>query len=192
MKQLMLALLNYESARKELPAHAIYSDDGKPLLSWRVAILPYIEEQDLYNQFHLDEPWDSEHNKQLIAKMPQVFFCPSSHLNPAEGKTTYVAPVGEDLLFDGTNTGARLRNITDGTSNTLALVEVGDAAAVIWTKPDDLKYDPENPLAGLAGHHPGIFNAARADGSVHAVSLNIDPDMLRALFTKSGGEVINE
>ena len=192
LKQLMLAMFNYHDARKAFPAQAIYSDEGKPLLSWRVAILPYIEEQALYDQFHLDEPWDSEHNKQLIAKMPQVYLCPSSHLNQADGKTTYVAPVGEELIFDGTKDGARLQRITDGTSKTIMLVDASDDAAVVWTKPDDLEYDAENPLKGLTGHHPGIFNAGIADGSVRAISLDIDLDTLRALFTKAGGEVIND
>ena len=194
LKQLMLGLLNYESTHKELPAHAIYSEDGKPLLSWRVQILPYLEQQALYEQFNLDEPWDSEHNKKLIAKMPPTLLCPSSHLDPTEGKTTYVAPVGEGLIFDGTKEGTGFRHINDGTSKTLALVEVADDSAVIWTKPDDLKYDPENPLAGLAGgHHAGgIFQAAFADGSVQLISLDIDLDTLRALFTKDGGEVIND
>lgn len=192
LKQLMLAMHNYHDTRKAFPAHANYSDDDKPLLSWRVHILPYIEEQALYNEFHLDEPWDSEHNKSLIAKMPQVYLCPSSHLTPAEGKTTYLAPVGDELIFDGTKEGAGLRNITDGTANTIMLVDAGDDAAVVWTKPDDLKYDAENPLKGLTGHHPGIFNAGFADGSVRAISLNIDADTLRALFTKGGGEVIND
>src|SRR5690606_35040423 len=136
LKQLMLALLNYESVYNQLPAHAIYSEDGKPLLSWRVAILPYIEEQALYEQFHLDEPWDSEHNKQLISQMPQFYLCPSVPLDPKEGKTTYLAPVGKDLYFDGTKDGMQLRKITDGTSNTIAIVDADDDAAVIWTKPD--------------------------------------------------------
>ncbi|MEX2170959.1 MAG: DUF1559 domain-containing protein [Pirellulales bacterium] len=194
LKQLMLAMHNYHATQNEFPAHANYSDDDKPLLSWRVHILPYLEQQGqgLYEQFHLDEPWDSEHNKQLIAKMPQVYLCPSSHLNQADGKTTYVAPVGDELIFDGTKDGARLQRITDGTSKTIMLVDASDDAAVVWTKPDDLEYDAENPLKGLTGHHPGIFNAGYADGSVRAISLDIDLDMLRALFTKDGGEVIND
>lgn len=192
LKQLMLALLNYESAMGHMPPHAIYSEDGKPLLSWRVAILPYVEEGDLYNEFHLDEPWDSEHNKQLIAKMPEFLLCPSSHLDPTDGKTTYLAPVGEDLYFDGTKEGMQLRKITDGTSNTIALVDANDDTAVIWTKPDDLDFDAENPLKGLApGHHPAIFNAAFADGSVQAISFDIDLEVLKALFTRAGGEVVD-
>jgi hypothetical protein len=191
LKQLMLALHNYHDTKGAFPAHANYSDDGKPLLSWRVHILPFIEEQALYEQFHLDEPWDSEHNKQLIAQMPEVYLCPSSRLRREEGKTTFLAPVGENLIFDGTKEGARIKTILDGTSKTIALVDAADDRAVIWTKPDDLAYNPEEPLAGLAGgHHAAIFNAAWADGSVRAVSLDIDLDTLRALFTKDGGEVI--
>src|SRR5690606_26181785 len=132
------------------------SNDGKPLLSWRVHLLPFLEEQELYEQFHLDEPWDSTHNKQLISKMPSVFLCPSSGLKPQNGKTTYLAPVGEGLLFDGTDEGTRFRTITDGTSNTVAILDMGDDRAVVWTQPADWEYD-QDPLAGIGGHHAGIF-----------------------------------
>ena len=97
--QIMLGLLNFESARGAMPAHAVYSDDGKPLLSWRVQILPYLEHQDLYNQFHLDEPWDSEHNKQLVEQMPEVFRDPASKLTTADGKSNYLGVTGESAVY---------------------------------------------------------------------------------------------
>ena len=95
MKNIMLALLNYESARKAFPAHANYSADGKPFLSWRVHVLPFnLEQQALYDQFHLDEPWDSEHNKTLIARMPEFYLDPSSGRLPAEGRTALLGREG--------------------------------------------------------------------------------------------------
>ncbi|MEX2170958.1 MAG: DUF1559 domain-containing protein [Pirellulales bacterium] len=191
LRNIMLAMHNYHDTKGQLPAHASYSDDGKPLLSWRVHVLPYLEQQELYNQFHLDEPWDSEHNKQLIAKMPDFYLCPSSRHDVQEGKTTFLAPIGDGLIFDGTKDGARFKTVTDGLSKTIMLVDASDDRAVIWTKPDDLAYDPQDPIAGLAGHHAGIFNAAFADGSVQAISLDIDLDDLRALLTKSGDEVVD-
>ena len=88
MKQILLGLLMHENEKKSFPAHAIYSDDGRPLLSWRVQILPYLGEQALYDKFHLDEPWDSEHNTTLIPLMPQVYLDPSSPLGTMQGART--------------------------------------------------------------------------------------------------------
>ena len=93
LKQQVLAMHNYHDAKKSFPAHAICDANGKPLLSWRVQILPYLEQQALYNEFHLDEPWDSDHNKPLIARMPVVYDDPSYNIAP--GKTAYLAVVGE-------------------------------------------------------------------------------------------------
>ncbi len=97
LKQIGLALHNYHSATNGFPAAAITSKDGKPLLSWRVAILPFIEQQNLYNEFHLDEAWDSPHNKALIARMPKTYLCPTAPVRQ-EGTTTYKAFVGGGAL----------------------------------------------------------------------------------------------
>jgi hypothetical protein len=188
LKQLMLALLNYESVHGQFPAQANYDKEGKPLLSWRVHILPMLEEQSLYDQFHLDEPWDSPHNKQLIDKMPEVYRCPSS---PLEGpRTTYLMPHGKGLVLEGKE-GIPFGRITDGTSKTIALVEVKDADAVVWTKPEDLEWDPKNPIALLGSYHPGSFHVAFVDGSIHLISKDIGLDVLKSLFTRNGGEIVD-
>ena len=192
VKQLLLAMLIYESEKKSLPAHAIYSEEGKPLLSWRVAMLPYLEEQALYEQFHLDEPWDSPHNKQLIPLMPAVFSCPSSMLDPTEGKTNYVVPIGEGFVYDGTSKGSTLSKITDGIANTIMLLEASDEAAVTWTKPDDWKYDDQQPLKGLLGLRPGIFLAGFGDGRAITISESIDESVFEAMLTQAGGENLNQ
>jgi type II secretory pathway pseudopilin PulG len=189
MKQLMLSLLNYHDAKKMLPANAIYSADGKPLLSWRVAILPYLDQEALYKEFHLDEPWDSPNNKPLIAKIPAVFVEPS--YNVAPGKTPYLAIVGEQCGFDGTDKGLKLQQFTDGTSKTVMLVTANPDRAIEWTKPDDLPFDAKNPMAGLAaGPHPGIWLAAFADGSIHVVNNDTDPQTVKAMFTRNGQEQV--
>jgi hypothetical protein len=190
VKQLLLGLLNYESAKQHFPAHAIYSADGKPLLSWRVAILPYIEQQALYNQFHLDEPWDSEHNKTLIAQMPELFLDPSSGLLPIDGKTHYLGVAGEHMLFDGTAEGRSIRTVVDGTSNSIAIVQVNDANAVTWTQPEDLRLDPQNPLANIGLLHSGIFLAGFCDGHVQSISQSIDWATFQALLTVDGEEIV--
>lgn len=187
LKQLSLGLLNYESAKKVVPSQ-IYAKDGKPLLSWRVQILPYIEEMDLYNQFHLDEPWDSDHNKALIPRMPKVYVSPNA--NAAGSKTSYLAVVGKECLFDGTDKAVGLRNVTDGTSKTIAIVEADADKAVEWTKPDDLHFDANNPTAGLGHFRPGGWLAAFLDGHIEFISNTIDPSLVKAMMTKAGGERI--
>ena len=188
VRQFLIAMLTYEAANNRLPARAKFSKDGKSLLSWRVLILPYIEEQVLYEQFHLDEPWDSEHNKPLIAKMPQIFASPDQ---PAgEGRTRYVVPVGKGTMFEGTE-GLKMSQITDGTSNTVCLVEVAPDKAVIWTKPDDMDYNPEKPLAGFGAAPQRGFIVGFADAHVQTLRPSVDLDTLRAIFTASGGEPVD-
>jgi len=187
-----LAIATHRSADEHkglMPAVASFDQAGQPLLSWRVHLLPLLGEKKLYDEFHLDEPWDSEHNKSLIAKMPAVFQGMSPKLN-AQGKTIYLAPVGKDLAFTGGPVGRRMpAEFTDGTSNTILLVEADDAHAVEWTKPEDLKIDPQNPSTGL-GRQSGEFVFALADGSVHFVKPTISKTTLWAAFTANGGEVL--
>lgn len=188
LKQMALAMHNFASATDHFPPQAIRSRDGKPLLSWRVAILPYLEQNALYNEFHLDEPWDSPHNRALAERMPNLYACPSKLLPP--GMTCYQVPFGPGTIF-GEEKGCRLAQITDGTSNTILIVEVQEP--VLWTKPDDLTYDPKAvdvaPAVGSA--HPGGWNAAFADGSVRFIKNTIELNVLRAVLTRDGGEIVN-
>lgn len=188
LKQIGLAFHNYHDVYTHFPARASIDENGKPLLSWRVHILPFIEQNALYQKFKLDEPWDSEHNKQLISEMPQFYMNPSLNLEP--GKTTYLVPVGQGTVFEA-NEGLKIRELTDGTSNTIMAVEADADQAVIWTKPDDLKYDPSKPLNGLGNIRPGGFNVLFCDGSVRLISPAVSEEILKALFTYSGGEPVN-
>jgi hypothetical protein len=189
LKQFALAMHNFHSAYRTFPAAYSTSKDGKPLLSWRVQILPYIEESRLYEEFHLDEPWDSEHNKQLIPRMPKIYAAPGSKA-AREFKTNYLVPRGDETIF---NKGKkpRIQDITDGTSNTIMIVEASDERAVTWTKPDDYEFDGKQPMAGLVGLRRGGFLAAFADGSVRFLKDTIKGETLKALFTRAGGEVID-
>jgi hypothetical protein len=191
LKQMALAMHNYNDAYQgKLPAHAIYSKDGKPLLSWRVAILPFIEQSDLYNQFHLDEPWDSEHNKALIAKMPKVYLPPNAPPTKAPGMTYYQIFVGGGAPWERSPKQPSIpRTFVDGTSNTIMIAEAGDP--VIWTKPDDLPYDPAKPLPKLGNAwNPAGFLVALADGSVRSISPTISEKTMRAAITAAGGETL--
>lgn len=192
LRDFAIAMQNHHDTKGKFPAHASYDADGKPLLSWRVHLLPFMEEVELYREFHLDEPWDSEHNKQLIAKMPEAFQSSSSPLNRAEGKTLFVAPIGPGYVMDGTKDGVGMRGIPDGSSKTIVIVEADPDKAVIWTKPDDLQVDLENPAAGLGKLRQGVFMAAFVDGHAATVSTSIDPDIIKALFTRNGREVIQQ
>jgi hypothetical protein len=187
MKQIMLAMHNYHDANKHFPPAYKADKEGKPLLSWRVLILPMMEYGNLYNQFHLDEPWDSEHNKKLIDKMPPEYRSPDSRAGA--GKTNYLTVRGENTVFAGKD-GVKISDITDGTAFTIALVEASDDKAVIWTKPDDFEIDNNNPKKGLIGLQPNVFLAGFADGSVRALSSTIDAEVIKGLFSRNGGEPV--
>ena len=178
----------YHDVNQEFPAAAIFSADGKPLLSWRVAILPYIEQDSLYQQFKLDEPWDSAHNKTLLKQMPATYAMPVGGAAAKQFATHYQVFAGKGSVFDGKK-GCRVADITDGTSNTFMIAEAADP--VPWTKPADMPFDPKKPLPKVGGLYPNGFNVAFCDGSVHFLKKSIKPDTLRALITRAGGEIID-
>ena len=190
-KQIGLAVHNYADRNKSLPASASYDDNGKPLLSWRVHILPYLEQGKLYKQFHLDEPWDSEHNLALVAKMPSIYADPDSALRKinAQGKTTFVAPTSEGTVFDRP-VGTQFKEINDGTSNTIMFVEVVPERAVVWTKPEDWAVDLEHPWRGVRRDDRDWFTTGFCDGSARVFDFSLPAEKLRALLTRDGGEVI--
>jgi RNA polymerase sigma factor (sigma-70 family) len=186
LKQMALAMHNYHDAFNNLPPAAIYSEDGKPLLSWRVAILPFIEEEQLYKQFKLDEPWDSNHNQKLVAQMPKTYAPVVGKAK--EGYTFYQVFTGKGTVFPGPK-GIRFTEIKDGTSNTAMIIEAGEA--VPWTKPADLPYQDGKPLPKLGGLFKGGFNLALCDGSVHFVRPNFDQRVMRLLITRNDGQVVD-
>ena len=188
MKQIGLAMMEYAAGNGHFPPAYLANQNGKPLLSWRVIILPYIGFEALYKQFHLDEPWDSQHNKRLIAQMPTVYKSPNSGVSD-QGKTNYLTVRGPDTVFPGKKA-IGFAEIRDGTSNTIITVEASDAKAVVWTKPDDFEYNPKTPLSGLIGLRPDGFLAGLADGSVRFVWSSIAPRDLKAFFTRNGGKKV--
>ncbi len=193
LKQIMLAMHNYESAHASFPPAAIVNKKAEKLLSWRVTILPYIEEQALYEKFKLDEPWDSENNKTLIPLMPKVYAdmrAADAAALAKEGKTFYKAIVGKDAAFDWVQS-RKVIAIADGSSNTIGVVAGG--VPVIWSKPDDIEFDAEKKLPDLSKPFD-VLLAAFCDGSVRAIGPKTatDEKKLKALFTAAGGEVIND
>ncbi|MDB5313653.1 MAG: hypothetical protein JWO38_7855 [Gemmataceae bacterium] len=191
LKQIVLAMHNYASANNDtFPPAAVVDKKAKPLLSWRVLILPYIEQDALYKQFKLDEPWDSEHNKKLLDKMPKTYAVPGE-TGAKANETHYRVFVGNGAAFDKI-TGPRIpADFPDGTSNTMLVATA--AEAVPWTKPDELTFDPDKDMKKLLGFFPGdVCPVGLADGSVRALSKRISKETLNAAITRNGGEVLGE
>lgn len=184
LHEISQSLTGYSAEHGHFPA-ALTKKGDKPLLSWRVTILPELGHEKLYNQFHHDEPWDSEHNKKLIEKMPAIFASPFRELKP--GVTTYLVPSGKGMMFNGTETSS-FGSLSDGPNNTIAVVEVDLDRAVIWTKPDDLVINPEKPTAGLGAIWKDGFYAAFADGSIRLVKLPTAPASLMNKFLIGDGD----
>lgn len=186
LKQLGLAMHNFASAYKAFPATAEALGDGEELLSWRVAVLPFVGESELYRRFHLDEPWNSEHNKALLQEMPAVYQHPGKVTQP--GYTVYQAPVGEATLLRARER-TRIRDITDGLSNTIMLIETTSEFAVPWTAPEDHPIDTEQ-LTKDGLFFKGITQATFGDGSVRVLAEAIDLTVLKALLTRAGAETV--
>ncbi|HLW66230.1 MAG TPA: DUF1559 domain-containing protein, partial [Gemmataceae bacterium] len=199
LKQVVLAMHNYADTHGgHLPGRAGFGGKEaklefgkKPLLSWRVYLLPFVEQGNLFQQFHLDEPWDSEHNKKFIAQIPPVYQSDNAKLS-MEGKTRIVGPVGKNMAFEPSGEGLIMPgDFPDGTANTIMLVEAAEANAVIWTKPDDLEIDLKDPKKGLIDPDAASFLTGFADGSAHRIPKKIDNKMLLYLFWRNDGNVIN-
>lgn len=186
LKQLALAAHNYASVHRDLPPAVFTDDEGNELLSWRVHLLPYMDEMELYEQFHLDEPWDSEHNLKLIDKMPNVYLPAGSELEP--GMTSFLSIRSENSMFPGKEQ-IGFGAVIDGLSNTVMFVEANSASAVIWTKPDDLEIDPMNAKRKIIGLRKRGFLAAMGDGSVRFFDDSISNDDLRIMFGRNDGMI---
>ena len=198
MRQIMLALHNWADVHGgHFPPPVIYGKDGKGKVphSWRVELLPYLEQAALYESYKFDESWDSEANKAILAKMPTVFRHPlddekSTHstyfaLTPAVLAAEGDGPV---LTAFGKRDGVRFVDIIDGTSNTLAVVEA--KRDILWTKPDDIVFDPAKDPPTLGGWFKDGFHAALCDGSVRFISDKIDAATLKLLISPQGGEPV--
>jgi hypothetical protein len=180
LRKLGAAVHGFHKEHLVLPLHAIYSSDAKPLLSWRVALLPHLGHEELYKQFNLQEPWDSEHNKKLLAKMPAVY-APVG-VKPKEPHTTfYQVFFGKGSIFEGQRdlTLGRLA-ILDGVSNTAMILEAADA--VPWTKPADLDFTA-NPLPKLGSlpDEGGSYASTGAAGVLIFIRRDIPDKLLRQL-----------
>ena len=188
LRQIALAQLNRESAFMRFTQRAIFADDGTPLLSWRVALLPFLEQQNLYDQFNLDEPWDSPNNIALISLMPNIF----AHPEVANGQTVYQIVVGEETGFlPDDRRGLTFEDLRDGSSNTIMVVETAPENAVVWTQPEDVNFDPNDPKAGLGHGLLDGFGISFFNGSTRFISNSISDNAFANLVNRDDGEVIN-
>lgn len=182
LKQIAIALHNYHDVKKGFPPGRV---TVAPKLSWRVLILPYLEQKALYERFHLDEPWDSLHNKALLDLMPDFY----RSGNEAAATTRFLVFTGKRSLFPPTGF-STIARCADGTSNTLLVVNTGGGKSVPWTKPEDMSLDSDSPIANL-GLINGRMEGVLAD--VHAISLpgEVEKTAVQALMTPNGSEVVD-
>jgi hypothetical protein len=182
LKQIGIAFHNFHDAHLSLPIDLIAAE-GKPLLSWRVVILPYLGEEELYKRFKLNEPWDSEHNRKLIQSIPRVYA--PLRVRAKEGETFYQVFTGKDAVFAPGKL-RRLHSIADGTSNTGLVFEAGEP--VIWTKPADLPFDENKPLPKLGGMFGGECNVVMCDGWVARIKKGANEKQLKLIIMPDDGQ----
>jgi len=194
MMQMSLAFHNHHDVTGHMPA-SILTKDGKPGLSWRVAILPYVEQDYLYRQFKLDEPWDSPNNIRLLDQMPRIYMNPRMAHPP--NQTSYRVFVGKGAMFEhGKKTklnafGKRALDeifVDDGASNTIMIVEATET--VPWTKPDELVFDPNGSLPPLGPPGDKVFVVALADTSIRSIPTDTPAANIKAWITVTGGEPV--
>jgi hypothetical protein len=191
LQRLSFAMNAYHAEVNHLPQPAIYDKNGKPLLSWRVALLPHLGHEELYKQFKLEEPWDSEHNKKLLAKMPDVYQSTVwDKNNPSH--TTFKVFVSKKGSAPSSafveNEAVKLEQILkgDGNANTVLIVEGGEQ--VPWTKPEDIPFDPQKPLPDLDKHFPHGWHAVFGDNTVRKIKKGAPEKLLKQIITYNGGE----
>jgi prepilin-type processing-associated H-X9-DG protein len=197
LKRIALALHDYESRNGSLPPACQKGKDGRPMVSWRVLILPFLARQDLYDAYHFDESWDSPSNSQLIAQMPEVFRCPAAPRDPP-GRTSYVAVVGSQTMWPG-DRGVTLEEMSaaDGVANTVCLIEI-DKSDIAWTEPRDLLFrdliPPAEDVIGqrFSSPHKDAVTVVFADGSVRRLRkqahTHADRNALSSILTAWGGQ----
>lgn len=185
LRQTALSILNFESAYAKFPNPVMVHPETGKKYSWRIAILPFIEENAIYEKYDFSQDWDSPHNMEVTSKMPDVF---RSDMDDKDStNTSWFMLTGAEGIFGKPD--VSYRDLTDGTSNTILAVE--SKRSVHWSKPEDIEVDPERPFPKLGGFHEGGINVVLADGSVQFLPEKIAEKTLWKMYTASGGEVID-
>jgi hypothetical protein len=191
LKQLSLAMQNYHDEYQCFPPAVVTDAAGKPLYSGRVLLLAFLEEQSLFDQFNKDEPWNSPANRPLTSQALRYFTDPSASKAQIPGQTDFLFVTGNGTALEPLPYGKSrgLSSISDGTSNTLYIVEVKNSG-INWAEPRDL--DISQPISLPAGNHPNVNLGAFFDGHTQAIPKTASPQQIRAMATRSGGEVIED
>ena len=184
VKNIATALLAYHKDKGKFPPAATLSKEGKPLLSWRVQILPYLGHNLLYKQFKQNEPWDSEYNKKLIRRIPPSFRETQDDLN--KGTTPFQAPVGMATIFPPGGTGTNSIQITNEVSNTILLLKVPEDKSAIWTKPEDWEIDISLSAKDLLKGFTNAIVLACADGEVKTMPLKDAEVKIKSMLAIEG------
>jgi len=203
LMQIGIALHNYHDAYGTFPPAYIADAQGRPMHSWRVLILPYVEEKSLYDRYDFSEPWDGPNNSKLAAEIPRIYRCPSDTRSISSTDTSYLAVVGDGTIWKGAKA-VSLADVKDGSSNTLLVVE-SHGAGINWMEPRDLHTlqmpATVNPLNGqgiCSCHNHKSNDRGRgecvqvliADGSVRALENDTPSKTINALLTIAGGETV--
>jgi type II secretory pathway pseudopilin PulG len=190
LKQLALAMQNYHDVNGALPPAIVRDKDGQPLYSGRVLLLPYLECQGIYERFDKAQAWDSPAN-QPLTQTALITFRDASAPSPPAGQTDFLFVTGQGTAMESSPEGRSIRfaDITDGTSNTVFMVEVKNSG-INWAEPRDL--DISQPMSLPAGNHPGGNLAAFFDGHTQMIPKTVPPAQIRAIATRSGGEQIDD
>jgi len=201
LKQVGLAMHNFHDVNGAFPMPTGFrTKEGKPGLSWRVALLPYLEEEMLFREFKLDEPWDSPHNQALLSRMPKVYSMPGADPANSQGLTYFQVIKGKDFLFDDNYLskqkprgpellGRPINQVTDGLSNTLLAVVAREP--VPWTKPEDIDGDDGRPIEGKLDDRFGkMYSLLLADGATRLQRPGKTQAEWKALLTANGGEIV--
>ena len=189
LKQLAIAIHTFHSVYRQFPvgeSRVIKYRNGHPLLSWRVHLLPFIEKGELYKQFKLDEAWDSPDNLKLLEQIPEIY--QNQDYKGLGNHTTVLAINGPGAVFNPSEK-LHMRDVTDGTSQTVLVINAGPDKAVPWTKPQDLTYQPNAILKSL-GDVNDPFMVMFADGAIYPVSKTVDEKMLLRMFQRNDGQVL--
>lgn len=192
LKQVALALHNYYSAMGRFPPQSLTDGEGKRLLSWRVLILPYINQMNLYSRFKLDESWDSPANLQAASAIPSVYAMKGAEQAVDENgvpKTQILGPMTKESMFGRPGKPVEFKEIRDGSSNTIWFVEAKPDSAVAWSKPEDLSIDEDAPLASIIGEEAEGFIASLVDGAVIFFPRSLGDEGLKRFLTIAGGEI---
>ena len=193
LQRIALAMREYEAAQGCFPPAYVADQQGKPLYSWRVLLLPYLGQQDLYDQYRLNEPWDSKTNQDVSKLAVEMFQCPGQPDNRLPA-TNYMMVVGEHTISSGREP-RKITEITDGLTDTIMLVEVADSL-VSWAQPEDLHFDQlKFTIDGgkrqqISSYHRHGVNVAFCDGSVRLLKKSTNPQLVKAMLTIDGGEPI--